>query len=124
MPINKEKLQLFKLDLVARRTQLLESLHRANSSMINDDPFYADSIDQASADSDKTLLTQIKAHDAQVVAQIDEALRRIDLGGFGECERCGDEIALARMKANPATTLCIDCKAELESEQGRFPRRA
>ncbi len=98
----------------------MRDLATATADLINDDESYADSIDQASADTDRAMAVQIKNRERGFLLQIDEALRRIESGSFGECERCGEDIAEARMKANPATTLCIDCKAELESEQQRF----
>lgn len=123
MALRKEKLESIQRQLLSRRDALALELATATADLINDDEMYADSIDQASADTDRAMTVQIKNRERAVLAQIDEALRRIESGSFGECERCGEEIAEARMKANPATTLCIDCKAELESEQQRFTGR-
>jgi RNA polymerase-binding transcription factor DksA len=50
--------------------------------------------------------------------QVDHALRRIEDGTRGQCERCGKQIAKARLDAMPEATLCIDCKAE---EEARTP---
>ena len=38
------------------------------------------------------------------------ALKRMDAGTYGECERCGRPIDKARLKALPYAVLCIDCK--------------
>ena len=38
------------------------------------------------------------------------ALKRMDAGTYGECERCGRPIDKARLKALPYSVLCIDCK--------------
>lgn len=38
------------------------------------------------------------------------ALRRMDAGTYGECERCGRPIDKARLRALPYAVLCIDCK--------------
>lgn len=46
--------------------------------------------------------------------QVEEALRRLDLGGYGQCEECGDDIGSARLMANPVATLCVHCQAEME----------
>lgn len=92
--------------------------------MIDSEPFFADSLDQAAMDTDRTLTVQIKNREREILAQIDLALRRIELGTFGRCVRCAETISEARMNANPATTLCIDCQAELESERNHFSRRA
>jgi len=34
---------------------------------------------------------------------------RMDEGAFGDCEDCGDGIALGRLKLDPAATRCISC---------------
>lgn len=46
--------------------------------------------------------------------QVEDALRRLDLGGYGLCEECGDDIGTARLMANPVATLCVHCQADQE----------
>jgi DnaK suppressor protein len=41
--------------------------------------------------------------------KIDSALRRMDAGEYGYCLACDDEIALARLDFDPASTRCINC---------------
>lgn len=41
--------------------------------------------------------------------RIGAALRRIEAGEFGDCVRCGEEIAGKRLDLDPATPLCIYC---------------
>ncbi|WP_421726395.1 TraR/DksA family transcriptional regulator [Bauldia sp.] len=43
------------------------------------------------------------------IARIDAALRRLDDGTYGECLRCGEEIAEKRLEIDPAATLCVAC---------------
>jgi DnaK suppressor protein len=43
------------------------------------------------------------------------ALGRIERDEFGECVECGEPIAEARLKADPATTLCLDCASQREN---------
>ncbi len=42
--------------------------------------------------------------------KVRSALRRLDAGTYGTCERCGKPIDKARLKALPYSVLCIDCK--------------
>jgi len=42
------------------------------------------------------------------------ALARLDAGEFGNCRRCGEPIAEARLSADPAATLCIECASASE----------
>ncbi len=124
MALRKEKIEGFRKLLMSRREAMAADLRKATADFIGDESSYTDSIDQAAADTDKSLALQMKNRERDILWQIDEALKRIDLGDFGECERCGEEISEARIKAFPFTTLCIDCKAELESEEHRFSGRA
>ncbi|WP_432494307.1 TraR/DksA family transcriptional regulator [Kineococcus gypseus] len=45
------------------------------------------------------------------VAQLCDALRRLDEPGFGRCERCGRPIAAERLAARPWATTCLACAA-------------
>lgn len=46
-----------------------------------------------------------------LLAQVDEALGRIEAGVYGICEGCGKRIPVARLEALPYTKLCVDCAA-------------
>jgi DnaK suppressor protein len=121
-PIPPTRLESYRKALLVRRETLATELRQATASFIADETVYSDATDQASADADKSLLLQMKNRDRNILWQIDAALKRIDQGIYGECEQCNDAIAEARIRAFPLTTLCIDCKAELESREHRFPR--
>ena len=45
---------------------------------------------------------------------IDAALRSIEKGQYGTCERCGEPIEEARLEVKPDTTLCLKCQREVE----------
>jgi RNA polymerase-binding protein DksA len=51
------------------------------------------------------LLEQAREH----LAAIDEALTRLDAGGYGRCEVCGQPIAPERLAARPTATRCVAC---------------
>ena len=46
----------------------------------------------------------------QRLAILAAALRRMDGDEFGYCLSCGDDIAAARLLADPAATLCAECQ--------------
>ena len=48
------------------------------------------------------------------IASVRRALARIDDGSYGECVRCGESIAAARLEARPEAALCINCARETE----------
>jgi len=56
----------------------------------------------------------LSASATQAVEDIDRALRRMDTGRYGICERCGKKITVARLEALPFAALCIECKSREE----------
>ncbi len=53
-----------------------------------------------------------------MLRMVEDALRKLDEGTYGTCERCGSPIGLERLRALPFANLCIRCKAEQERESG------
>ena len=49
------------------------------------------------------------------LSEIDEAIKRIQSGGFGICEECGCAIPKARLEAIPYTRFCIACQSAREN---------
>lgn len=45
---------------------------------------------------------------------INKALEKMAGGGYGVCERCGEKIDPARLKALPYASLCMSCQARAE----------
>ena len=43
------------------------------------------------------------------IASVERALTRIEQGTYGECVRCGAEIAPKRLEARPEAALCFAC---------------
>ena len=53
----------------------------------------------------------LSAQARAAVEEIDHALGRIARGTYGQCERCGQPIPKARLKALPFARLCVACKS-------------
>ena len=49
---------------------------------------------------------------ANEIASVRRALERIEDGSYGQCVKCGEEIAEGRLEARPEAALCIDCASE------------
>ncbi len=47
----------------------------------------------------------------EVIADVEQALRRLDDGTYGICEGCRQPIAAARLEAIPYTRHCVSCPA-------------
>lgn len=40
---------------------------------------------------------------------IDEALKKMESGEYGKCEKCGKEIDIKRLQVNPSALTCVKC---------------
>ena len=98
---------------VEQRQQLL-----MNVSVIDENlmvrPEDKDEVDQANADIEQSMRMQLKNRESVTLRSINEALKKIDEGKYGECETCGEPIEFRRLQARPTATLCIACKEEEE----------
>lgn len=64
------------------------------------------------------LLDRVDEHTRRRLAEIDEALARIERGEYGTCSRCGRAIAGERLAALPEVGDCGPCAAEAEAGGG------
>lgn len=87
-------------ELEARQARIAEDLA---------EPLNADSGEQAVEMEDDASLEGQGALIAKEIASVKRALARIEDGTYGECVRCGEDIAPARLEARPEAALCIDC---------------
>jgi DnaK suppressor protein len=117
-----EQLEMFRRLLNAQREQLMEDAGKTVKTMGDAAESFPDPTDRAAWESDSTRDLRIRDRERKFIEKIEETLRRIDDGTFGECEECGEMITLGRLKARPVTTLCIACKAEQEAAEGK-PKR-
>jgi RNA polymerase-binding transcription factor DksA len=51
--------------------------------------------------------TALRAQEA--IADVEDALARMDGGSYGACERCGGLIAIERLEALPHARHCVTC---------------
>ncbi|WP_404384813.1 TraR/DksA family transcriptional regulator [Knoellia locipacati] len=51
------------------------------------------------------LVQQARVH----LTEVEAALARVEDGTHGTCERCGGEIAAARLEARPTARTCVTC---------------
>ena len=79
---------------------------------------FADVTDRATAESDRHLNIIMRERDRQLIDEIHGALARVKDGEYGVCQECGEDIGMARLRAQPTATLCVHCKSMLE-DMGR-----
>jgi RNA polymerase-binding protein DksA len=103
-----------------RRVQAaIDNLHEENPGSMSDesgeDAVYDNHLaDTATVTYDRELDYTLEENSEHVLAEIDEALQRIEDGTYGTCTNCGKEIPAERLEARPWATLCIECQRHRE----------
>jgi DnaK suppressor protein len=57
---------------------------------------------------------ELLQRDEATLAEIDEALDRVNSGAFGQCEGCEEPIPRVRLNAVPYARFCLDCQRKAE----------
>ena len=107
--------------LERRRIEITASYRRARAASQNAgrDDGALDMIDYAVDSYAKDFLLTLGNMERKELHLIEEALSRIEGGGYGLCQECGAEISHKRLRVVPWARHCIKCQ-ELE-EQGLLP---
>ena len=115
--MEKEEQAVFQEFLLKRLDELYEEAGRTVTGMTENEETFPDPTDRATLESDRNFTLRIRDRERKLITKIREALQRIEDGTFGQCESCGDDIGIDRLKARPVTTLCIECKRKQEANE-------
>ena len=95
-------------ELAAQLTTIEDQAFAATQSDMSGDVGVDDeSADAGTATFEREKELSIEQNVRDLIQKIDRALKRIDDGTYGVCERCGKPIEKARIKALPYVDLCI-----------------
>lgn len=76
--------------------------------------------DHGTDNFDREFALNLVSSEQDVIYEIDDALRRLQMGTYGACEKCSELIAKPRLKAQPFAKLCIKCQSEAEKGRPHF----
>ena len=74
---------------------------------------------QADAGSDaydRDFALSLLSQEQDALYEIDQALKRIELGTYGKCEMSGKSIPHARLEAIPFARFTVECQSQLEKQ--------
>ena len=118
--MNHKKRHHFKkllLDELRRHAQYINDEQARALDIANDDVM--ESSDLALRGVIQELALKLSDHESKIVADIDQALMRMEEGSYGMCIRCGHEIDERRLEALPTARYDAACQAEVESAKGQ-----
>jgi DnaK suppressor protein len=67
--------------------------------------------DAAAATAERSEVLGIVDNLTKLLADVDQALTRVEDGTYGLCKACGKEIGEARMEFRPTSRYCVECKS-------------
>jgi len=108
--MNKKELKKFKALLEEKRDSILTTTGHKTHWENMGNTRHGDFVDQAADDNEVSVNIRLRQTDAKLLRAIEAAINRIDLGTYGMCMECEEEISSARLTAVPWTSLCIACK--------------
>ena len=114
-----EKLARFKSILLAAlegHTQHVRD-DQAAALELSDDGV-KDTVDLSLMDVNKEMALRLGERESQMIADIDQALLRIEEGSYGKCARCGNLIDERRLEALPTARYDAACQAIIEAANG------
>lgn len=97
--------------LLAYSDELTSRLERVEKDLAS--PHSADSAEQAVERENDEVLLRLKEETAAEIEQIGVALKRMEMGRYGLCAECGEEIQAARLEAVPWASQCVACADRL-----------
>ena len=122
--LKSDELQTFRESLLRLRARLegdvsqltkeaLGSEKTENSGNLSKVPIHP--ADAAADNFDQEFDLTMIENEQETLAQISEALERIEAKTYGQCVECGGNVSKPRLQALPYTRVCIDCARSLES---------
>jgi DnaK suppressor protein len=115
--VEKKDIENFREVLTNHLEELLSHADNTVSGMTAPKENFPDPTDRASLEADRNFMLRIRDRENKLIKKIKEALDRIEDDTYTICEKCGEDISLARLKARPVTTHCIDCKTKEEAAE-------
>ena len=109
-------------DLLASRLHDLESEVRADEQARRPlaEHEVTDRKDDAARRAQDGVLEAEERRDLEELQQVRGALARLDAGTYGDCETCGEPIALPRLLVEPAALRCASCQSAFERTHGHM----
>ncbi|MFH2035322.1 MAG: TraR/DksA C4-type zinc finger protein [Candidatus Zixiibacteriota bacterium] len=124
---SKKELEEFEQLLLKKREELMlqqkkhkELLDTTNKEQTGDLSSYSFHMaDQGTDNMEREKTFMFASKTGRLLYHIDEALKRLHKGEYGNCHACGKQIKKARLEEVPHARFCIECKSAEETASGR-----
>lgn len=112
----REKLLQLRDAMVDSMAGVAQDTLRARAEGSEASAFGMHQADAGSDAYDRDFALSLLSQEQDALYEIDEALKRIDLGTYGKCEMSGKPILRARLEAIPFARFTVECQSQLEKQ--------
>ena len=117
--MNADRIEHFRKILLEELKRHTENVSGGQAAALESmDDGVKDSVDMSVQDVSQELALRLGERESQAVADIDQALLRIDEGSYGQCAHCGKPIDERRLEAMPTARYDAACQTEIEANSG------
>jgi DnaK suppressor protein len=112
----KEKLQQLRDAMVDSMAGVAQDTLRSRAEGNEASAFGMHQADAGSDAYDRDFALSLLSQEQDALYEIDQALKRIELGTYGICEMSGKPIPRARLEAIPFARFTVECQSQLEKQ--------
>ena len=112
----KDKLLQLRDTMVDSMAGVAQDTLRARAEGSEASAFGMHQADAGSDAYDRDFALSLLSQEQDALYEIDQALKRIELGTYGVCEMSGKQIPHARLEAIPFARFTVECQAQLERQ--------
>jgi RNA polymerase-binding transcription factor DksA len=111
LKLNLEKLLTLRAELLGDMTKMEDDSLKDHAKIIS---IPTDKEELGSDNAEQELTLTLLGSGEDTLDQVEAAIHRIEDGGYGQCEKCGEEIPKSRLDAIPYAADCVQCAANEE----------
>jgi len=112
----KEKLLQLRDAMVDSMAGVAQDTLRSRAEGSEASAFGMHQADAGSDAYDRDFALSLLSQEQDALYEIDQALKRIELGSYGVCEMSGKQIPRARLEAIPFARFTVECQSQLEKQ--------
>jgi RNA polymerase-binding transcription factor DksA len=112
----KEKLLQLRDAMVDSMAGVAQDTLRSRAEGSEASAFGMHQADAGSDAYDRDFALSLLSQEQDALYEIDQALKRIELGSYGICEMSGKQIPRARLEAIPFARFTVECQSQLEKQ--------
>lgn len=115
---NKKQLEELREVLIERKETITNSINDSRNSIDSlKNSECNDEFDYAEVSSDSFKEGIIANQQIKELEEIQDAIKRMDIGTYGTCDMCDESIAIGRLRAKPFAKYCTPCREIFEAQK-------